>query len=354
MLDLLSLSPDAARQRVVEWLAQRGEPPYRATQIVPRLWQRPLGAWDEATDVPAPLRAALAAAFPLRRLALGARQRSSDGTEKYLWDLGNGEAIESVLIPEGKRRTLCISSQVGCALGCVFCATGRMGFRQNLTAAEIAAQVREVILLDPQLAPTNVVFMGMGEPLLNWDAVDTALTILNHAEGLGIGARHITVSTVGILPGLVQLARRPEQFRLAVSLHAPTPELRHELMPIEKKYRLADVVAALAQFRRRVTLEYVLIGGKNDALEHADRLAQLARPLGALVNLLPLHPGGAPGLTPSPRAQMLAFERRLKRQGVEAVLRRSRGLDISAACGQLRVELEAGRKVRAQEHARIQ
>ena len=354
MLDLLSLTPDAARHTVVEWLAQRGEPQYRASQIVPRLWHRPLGSWDQATDLPAELRGALAAAFPLRRLALSARQRSADGTEKYLWDLGDGEAVESVLIPEGKRRTLCISSQVGCALGCVFCATGRMGFRRNLSAAEIAAQVREVILLDPLLAPTNVVFMGMGEPLLNWDAVDSALTILNHPGGLGIGARHITVSTVGILPGVAQLARRPEQFRLAVSLHAPTPELRHELMPIEKKYRLADVVAALGQFRRRVTLEYVLIGGKNDALEHADRLAQLARPLGALVNLLPLHPGGAPELTPSPRAQMLAFERRLKRRGVEAVLRRSRGLDISAACGQLRVELEARRKVRTEEHARVE
>src|SRR2546428_1078643 len=354
MLDLLSLAPEAARQMVTEWLARRGEATYRASQIVPRLWQRPVGSWDQATDLPAELRGALAAAFPLRRLALSARQRSADGTEKYLWDLGDGEAIESVLIPEGKRRTLCISSQVGCALGCVFCATGRMGFRRNLSAAEIAAQVREVILLDPLLAPTNVVFMGMGEPLLNWDAVDRALTILNHPEGLGIGARHITVSTVGILPGVAQLARRPEQFRLAVSLHAPTPELRHELMPIEKKYTLPAVIAALARFRRRVTLEYVLIGGKNDALEQADQLAQLAQPLGARVNPLPLPPGGAPDLSPSPRAQMLAFERRLRRQGVEAVLRRSRGLDISAACGQLRVELEARRKVRPEEHARIE
>src|SRR5438477_824132 len=283
--DLLSLPPDAARQRVAEWVAQRGEPAYRSTQIVPRLWQRPLATWDQATDLPAELRSALAGAFPLRRLALGARQFSRDGTEKYLWDLGDGEAIESVLIPEGKRRTLCISSQVGCALGCVFCATGRMGFRRNLSAAEIAAQVREVILLDPLLAPTNVVFMGMGEPLLNWDAVDRALTLLNHPDGLGIGARHITVSTVGILPGVAQLARRPEQFRLAVSLHAPTPELRHALMPIEKKHRLADVVAARGQLPRRVTLEYVLIGGKNDAPEHAHRLAQLARPPRAPVNL---------------------------------------------------------------------
>src|SRR5213595_3833139 len=354
MVDLLSLVPDAARTALAQWLAERGEPAYRARQVLPRLWERPVGSWDEAAELPAALRRALTETLPLRRLALSARQVSQDGTEKYLWDLGDGEAVESVLIPEGKRRTLCISSQVGCALGCVFCATGRMGFRRNLSAVEIAAQVREVLLLDPLLAPTNVVFMGMGEPLLNWDAVDAALTILNHPDGLGIGARHITVSTVGILPGLAQLARRPEQFRLAVSLHAPTPELRHELMPIEKKYRLADVVAALGQFRRRVTLEYVLIGGKNDALEHADRLAQLARPLGALVNLLPLHPGGAPDLTPSTRAQMLAFERRLKRHGVEAVLRRSRGLDISAACGQLRVELEARRKVGAEEHARVE
>ncbi|HEX4628155.1 MAG TPA: 23S rRNA (adenine(2503)-C(2))-methyltransferase RlmN, partial [Gemmatimonadales bacterium] len=283
------------------------------------------------------------------------RQISQDGTEKYLWDLGDGEAIESVLIPEGRRRTLCVSSQVGCALGCVFCATGRMGFRRNLSAAEIAGQVRELMLLDATRKPTNIVFMGMGEPLLNWDAVDIALTILNQPAGLGIGARHITVSTVGILPSLAKLGRRPEQFRLALSLHAPTTALRRELMPIERKYALPDVIAALGQFRRRVTLEYVVIGGTNDGLEHADQLAQLARPLGALVNLLPLHPGGAPDLTVSPRAQMLAFARCLRSHDVEAVLRRSRGLDISAACGQLRVELEARRrKVGPEVHARVE
>jgi len=353
--DLLSLSPDAARGQLADWLAARGEPAYRAKQILPRLWRRPVASWEDATELPATLRRGLAEAYPIGRLTLAARQVSRDGTEKYLWDLGQGEAIESVLIPEGKRRTLCISSQEGCALGCVFCATGRMGFRRNLTAGEIAGQVRELLLLDPALRPTNVVFMGMGEPLLNWDAVDSALTILNHPDGFGIGARHITVSTVGILPNLAKLARRAEQFRLALSLHAPTPELRYELMPIEKKYRLADVLAGLRQFRRRVTLEYVLIGGRNDALEQADALAKLARPLAALVNLLPLHPGGAPDLTPSGRAQMLAFERRLKQHGVAAVLRRSRGLDISAACGQLRVELETrGRKVRAEEHAGIE
>ena len=357
--DLLSLTPEDARAALEQWLVERGEPAYRLRQVLPRLWQRPVASWKDATDLPDPLRAALDDAFPLRRLALKAHQQSADGTEKFLWDLGDGEAIESVLIPEGKRRTLCISSQAGCALGCVFCATGRMGFRRNLSTAEIAGQIREIVLRDPGLKPTNIVFMGMGEPLLNWEAVDTTLTVLNKPEGFGIGARHITLSTVGILPSLAKFAQRPEQFRLAVSLHAPAPALRRELMPIEKKYTLPELMNALKQFRRRVTLEYVLIGGKNDALETADQLAALAKPLEALVNLLPLHPGGAPDLTPSTRAQMLAFERRLKERGVEAVLRRSRGLDISAACGQLRVEVEAraprrGRKVGAEEHANIE
>ncbi|HET9386889.1 MAG TPA: 23S rRNA (adenine(2503)-C(2))-methyltransferase RlmN [Gemmatimonadales bacterium] len=357
--DLLSLTPEDARAALEQWLVKRGEPAYRLRQVLPRLWQRPVASWKDATDLPDPLRVALDEAFPLRRLALKTHQQSVDGTEKFLWDLGDGEAIESVLIPEGKRRTLCISSQAGCALGCVFCATGRMGFRRNLSTAEIAGQIREIVLRDPGLKPTNIVFMGMGEPLLNWDAVDTTLTVLNKPEGFGIGARHITLSTVGILPSLAKFAQRPEQFRLAVSLHAPAPALRRELMPIEKKYALPELMNALKQFRRRVTLEYVLIGGRNDSLETADQLAALAKPLEALVNLLPLHAGGAPDLTPSTRAQMLAFERRLKERGVEAVLRRSRGLDISAACGQLRVEVEAraprgGRKVGAEEHANIE
>jgi 23S rRNA (adenine2503-C2)-methyltransferase len=353
--DLLALTPADAGRALEQWLKERGEPPYRLRQIAPRLWRRPVASWNDASDLPGPLRAALDDAFPLQRPTLAAHQVSRDGTEKFLWRLADGEAIESVLIPEGKRRTLCISSQVGCALGCVFCATGRMGWRRQLSAGEIAGQVREVILRDEARRPTNVVFMGMGEPLLNWDAVDTALTILNHPEGLGIGARHITVSTVGVLPNLARFAQRPEQFRLALSLHAATAPTRAALMPIEKKYGLPDVLKALRQFPRRVTLEYVLIGGVNDSLEAAEALAAIAAPLAAHVNLLPLHPGGAPDLTPSPHAQMLAFERRLRGHGVEAVLRRSRGLDISAACGQLRVELDGSPrgKVRAQEHAHI-
>ncbi|MEO8227486.1 MAG: 23S rRNA (adenine(2503)-C(2))-methyltransferase RlmN, partial [Gemmatimonadota bacterium] len=271
---------------------------------------------------------------------------SSDGTRKFLWRLTDGEAIESVLIPSGPRRTLCISSQAGCALKCTFCATGRMGFRRNLTPFEIAGQVREIVLRHPDEKPTNIVFMGMGEPLLNWPSVDLALTILNSPEGFGIGARHITISTVGILPGMAAFAQRPEQFRLAISLHAPTSSQRRAIMPVEKKYDLGAVLAAARAFERRVTFEYVMIAGANDADADADELVKLARPIRALVNILPLHPGGAPDLVPSSNNRIHAFAERLRNQGVEAAVRRSRGLDIEAACGQLRVEVE-GRRPRS-------
>jgi 23S rRNA (adenine2503-C2)-methyltransferase len=337
---ILSLAPAKARARLAEWAQAEGLPGYRLEQLVPCLWQAPVARWADATTLPRALREKLDAEFPLLRLEPVTIQVSQDGTTKFLWRLHDGEMIESVLIPSGTRRTLCISSQAGCALGCVFCATGTMGFRRNLTAGEIAAQVREVILRDPADKPTNVVYMGMGEPLLNWAAVDTSLTILNAAEGFGIGARHITVSTVGILPGMEKFAARPEQFRLAISLHAPTPARRLAIMPVEKKYDLEAVLKAAAQFRKRVTFEYVLIAGKNDTDADADKLAKLAGRLGAMVNLLPLHPGGEGGLTPTDPARIRAFADRLRNQGIEAPVRRSRGLDINAACGQLRVSME--------------
>ena len=340
---LLDLTPSAAGDRLRARVVARGLPAYRVGQIYRRLWVAPIASWADATELPLDLRRGLDTELPLPRLAADTVQQSSDGTKKYLWRLADGEAIESVLIPSGARRTLCVSSQAGCALGCVFCATGRMGFRRNLSSFEIAGQIREIVLRDPADKPTNVVFMGMGEPLLNWPAVSDALTILNHPDGFGIGARHITVSTVGILPAMAELARRPEQFRLAISLHAPTPERRLALMPIEKKYDLAAVLRAAEAFRKRVTFEYVLIAGKNDADADADALARLARRLGALVNLLPLHPGGAPRLSPAPAPRLRAFRDRLTGQGVEATVRRSRGLDIDAACGQLRVEVERRR-----------
>jgi 23S rRNA (adenine2503-C2)-methyltransferase len=332
---ILDLTPDAARERLTNWVEERGLPKYRADQLHRRLWVQPVPAWSDATELPVALRTELDATFPLRRLKEELSELSQDGTRKFLWRLDDGEAIESVLIPSGSRRTLCISSQAGCALGCVFCATGLMGFRRNLSPFEIAGQVREVMLRDPADKPSNIVFMGMGEPLLNWPGVDVSLSILNNPEGLGIGARHITVSTVGIIPGMKKLAARPEQFRLAISLHAPTAERRLAIMPIEKKYDLEAVLSAATAFRKRITFEYVMIAGKNDSDQDADALASLANRHGALVNLLPLHPGGAPGLEPTPSNKIKLFAGRLQARGVEAVVRRSRGLDIKAACGQL-------------------
>jgi 23S rRNA (adenine2503-C2)-methyltransferase len=196
-----------------------------------------------------------------------------------------------------------------------------------------------------------VVFMGMGEPLLNWDAVAPPRTHHNHPQARGIGARHNTVSTVGIVPALAQLAKRPEQFRLAISLHAPTSEARRALMPIDRKYPLADVMKAIAAFSRRVTFEYVMIAGRNDRDEDLLALAALARKAGALVNLLPLHPGGGTPLEPTSRRRMATFLAGLHARGVEAVLRRSRGLDIAAACGQLRIARPGpGEEVAAESH----
>lgn len=337
---LLDLAPAQASSTLQAWVMERGLPGYRVAQIHRRLWQVPVAAWSDATELPGGLRAELTAALPLPRLIAATVQQSSDGTRKYLWRLGDGEAIESVLIPSGKRLTLCISSQAGCALGCTFCATGRMGFRRNLAPWEIAAQVREIVLAKPEEKPTNIVFMGMGEPLLNWPAVSIALSVLNDPGGFGIGARHITVSTVGIIPGMLELAERPEQFRLAISLHAPAPGQRLRLMPIQKKYPMDEVLRAARAFRKRITFEYVMIGGQNDSASDADKLAKLANQLGAHVNLLPLHPGGSPGLTPTSGNKIRIFADRLKTQGVEAVVRKSRGLDIDAACGQLFVAME--------------
>jgi 23S rRNA (adenine2503-C2)-methyltransferase len=353
-INLLNLTPDLAAAELERWAKETGAPAYRVRQILPRLWQQPVAAWRDATELPRQLADQLAERFPLARPTLATRQTSHDGTVKFLWRLPDGAAVESVLIPEGRRRTLCISSQAGCAFGCVFCATGRMGFQRHLAPWEITAQVRELALLDEPLRPTNIVFMGMGEPLHNWDAVDTSLTVLNDARGLGIGARHITVSTVGVIPGLLKLAARREQFRVALSLHAPTSARRLPLMPVEKKYPLAEVLQALQQFPKRITFEYVMIKGANDGPEDANALGALAQRMGALVNILPLHPGGGSDLVPTPPDRVRAFAKRLKELGAQATVRRSRGLDINAACGQLRVEFERARQVRTHEHADVE
>ncbi len=337
-LNLLNLTPAQASVALGEFMAERGEPAYRVQQVLARLWQSPIVSFDEITTASRALRSALDDHFAIPRLTLVARQTSADGTEKFLFRLHDGQTIETVAIPDGDRMTFCVSSQAGCALQCAFCATGMMGFARNLEVHEIAGQVRELALLDPPVRATNIVFMGMGEPLMNWQAVDPVLTILNAPDGIGIGARHITVSTVGVLPGIIALGERHEQFRLAISIHAPSDALRRSLMPINVKYPLADVLSAARAFERRVTFEYVMLGGVNDQPEHVLQLAALARSCGAFVNLIPLHPGGAGDFTPTTAQAIRAFASHLKQKGVEVAIRKSRGKDIAAACGQLRVE----------------
>jgi 23S rRNA (adenine2503-C2)-methyltransferase len=352
-LNLLDLIPSDAENLLRAFSLENGERAFRANQVMQHLWRSPRPGFEEMHELPAHFRALLAENFSIPRLGLAARQLSTDGTEKFLFRLDDGEHIETVAIPDGTRLTLCISSQAGCALQCSFCATGAMGFSRNLKPFEIAGQIREVMLLT-QRKPTNIVFMGMGEPLMNWKSVDPALTIINDEAGIGIGARHITVSTVGVLPGIVALSQRREQFRLALSIHAPTDELRRKLMPINVKYPLADVIDAASAFDRRVTFEYVMLGGVNDSLDQARQLAELARRCKAFVNLIPLHPGGAGDFTPTSPHGIAVFARAVRAKGVEVAIRKSRGMDIAAACGQLRVE-RLGRRApaRADKHGGV-
>jgi len=354
-INLLNLTPERAAEALQAFFSERGEPLYRARQVARRLWQAPVRSFSDITELPLATREALELSFEIPPLTISTEQVSADGTRKFLFRLADGEAIETVSIPDADRLTLCISSQAGCALKCAFCATGKMGFMRNLEAYEIAGQVREMLLLDPPIVPTNIVFMGMGEPMMNWRAVDPALTILNDPAGLGIGARHITVSTVGVLPGIVALGERPEQFRLAISVHAPTDELRRSFMPINIKYPLAEVIEAAKSFDRRVTFEYVMLGGVNDRPEDAAELARLARDCKAFVNLIPLHPGGAGDFTPTSADGIRRFGASLRRAGISVAVRKSRGKDISAACGQLRVEGHRRRRpVAAEQNSDVQ
>ena len=319
----LNLTPTEALRVLTDFAVSVGEPSYRGAQVARRLWKNPAPSFAAMTELPAAFRDRLEEHFLLPRLRLLSQQRSTDGTRKFLFGLPDGQGIETVAIPEDDRTTLCISSQAGCALQCAFCATGSMGFQRNLEAWEIAGQLREMHLIEDPLRITNVVFMGMGEPLMNWRAVAPALSILNSPDGLGVGARHITVSTVGILPGIVALAERPEQFRLAISIHAPSDELRRELMPINTKYPLADVIEAAKAFDRRVTFEYVMLRGVNDAPDHARRLAQLAKDCRAFVNLIPLHEGGAMEFRATSPDTIAAFARTVRAAGVQVAVRRT-------------------------------
>ncbi len=360
--DLLSLEPEQLTRTLEEHFASRGEPRYRAGQVTRWIWETDVPGFAAMTNLPVGEREGLAEAFDLVRLEVETLSRSSDGTAKHLWRLADGERVESVLIPTSDRLTLCISSQAGCAMGCTFCATGWGGFGRHLTTGEIVAQFRqsrgwaEAHGMGPI---TNVVFMGMGEPLANRKAVHPALTILN--QGFGLGARKITVSTVGVIPGILELADRPEQFGLALSLHAPDPALRATLIPLEARYPLPELMDALRTFRdaggRRITFEYTMIHGVNDALELSAPLARLAREIGAFVNLIPFNPIPDQTWVPSPPARLQHFQRTLEGAGVSSQIREPRGRDIDAACGQLRaqslVELQGLSQTRPRARVRL-
>jgi 23S rRNA (adenine2503-C2)-methyltransferase len=347
--DLAGLTRETAEERLGEHFRDRGQPGYRARQVVEWMFDRLAVSFEEMTDLPRAERAALAEAFELTALETARVSRSSDGTAKHLWKLADGELIESVLIPTSSRLTLCISSQAGCAMACTFCATGWLGYQRQLTAGEILAQYRQARLWADENGYgeiTNIVFMGMGEPLMNPKAVFPTLEILN--RGYGVGARRITISTVGVVPGILRMAAMPEQFRLAVSLHAPNSTLREELIPLEKKYPLPQLIEALREFDaaggKRITFEYVMIDGVNDSRELADELAERVGEFNAFVNLIPFNPIPGTDWRPTPPHRLAAFGARLEARGISVHVRTPRGRDIAAACGQLKAEATEGRK----------
>jgi len=339
--DIRDLALNELRAELQSW----GEPSYRAGQIFEWIYKKGTDALGAMTNLPKSLRQKLEDHFRLGAPELAEQLRSGDGTEKFLFRLSDGAFIETVLIPSGVRRTLCLSTQVGCRFGCVFCASGKGGFRRNLLPSEILGQI--LFLRDKlDVRLTNFVLMGMGEPLDNLESVVRAIRIMNAREGLAIGARRITISTVGIVPAIKELERLGLQVNLSLSLHATTAGLRSRLLPVNKKYPLAEVIKAGADYLKKtgrmMTVEYILISGLNDAAADADRLAAIARRLHANVNLIPYSPGCGPEWTASPRARQDAFLRVLQEKGVAATVRRSQGADIRAACGQL-----AGKKTEA-------
>jgi 23S rRNA (adenine2503-C2)-methyltransferase len=338
-LDLAELERSALEKA----LADRGHERFRARQIFGWIYRRGVTDAVAMTDLSRELRASLVEDFVLTTPQVVARERSSDGTEKFLLKLGDGRQIESVFIPDTPAMTFCLSTQVGCAMACAFCLTGKMGLVRNLTAGEIAGQVRVLAdALSLRGTAFNIVFMGMGEPLHNYDETMKALRILADEHGLALPPRRVTLSTVGLLPALERLAGEPIMPNLAISLHAPTDLQRGELVPINSKYGITDIIDACSRFpvrkRSRITFEYVLLAGVNDSPEDARRLARLLAGVKSKVNVIPLNAAaGIPFDRPS-EAAIDRFAGALAKRGVSVSVRKSRGRDIRAACGQLIVE----------------
>ena len=338
---------DLSFKDLAAFLGERKQPAYRAKQIRQWLFQKHATSFSEMTNLSRSLREQLEENFSIGGLKTVRRAESNDGTVKFLFGLNDGASIESVLIPESRRLTLCISTQAGCGFGCAFCATAVLGLKRNLTASEIVDQVIEASRsLSADRRITHVVLMGMGEPLANYGQTVNALEIITDGEwGLGISPRRVTLSTVGLVP---QIEKLMEQTRvnLAISLHAPTNELRGELMPVNRKYSLDQLLDCCRKVpiprRKRITFEYVLLGGVNDSEQQARQLARLLRGIPSKVNVIPFnpHPGSA-FIRPAPE-RIESFQSVLRDEGVQVNVRRPRGDDIQAACGQLQGE-EAGR-----------
>ncbi len=335
---LLDLSQTQLQDLMQAW----GQPAYRAKQIEAWLNQNFAADAIAMTNLPEALRRRLAAETILEPLAPLVTQESTDGqTCKTLFALSDNRQIEAVLMRYNKRRTLCISTQAGCAMDCPFCATGQMGFMRNLTAAEIVAQVffyaRQLQKIDEVV--TNIVFMGMGEPLANYAETWRAIRRLNSPDGFNFGARRMTLSTVGLVPAIRQMSQEPERVGLAVSLHAPTDDLRNTIVPLNRRYPLAMLMQTvrdyITQTGRRVTFEYALMDRLNDNLEHADQLAGLLQGMLAHVNLIPLNPTPGSPWSGSPDERVIAFRDRLEAGGLNCTIRLRRGVDIAAGCGQL-------------------
>ncbi len=341
MTDLLELLPDEMQALLAD-LGPLG-PSYRARQVFS--WLHRGAGLEEMTDLPAALRRKLAERACAGSLRAHERQTAPDGAARFAFATADGHLVETVLIPHPSRSTVCVSSQIGCAYRCPFCATGRRGLVRDLTAGEIVEQVIRVQQAIRPQRVTNIVFMGMGEPLANYDAVMKAVRLLNHPWGLHIAARHIAISTCGLPDGIRRLTSEGLQVALAISLHAATDDLRSRLVPVNREHPLAEVMGAAKEWvhrtRRKVAFQYVVVPGVNDTPEQARHLARRLKGLVAMVNLIPQNPPEAdrPATQPAGRPDpgpALAFARRLRSLGLEVAVRRSRGAEVLGACGQLR------------------
>lgn len=327
-----------------QWLSENGEKPFRAEQIFDWLYKKRVTSFEEMSNLSKKLRDSLDRDFVLTTLKTIIKQASTDGTIKFLFELHDGYSIETVLMRHNYGNSICVTTQVGCRIGCTFCASTLGGLKRHLEAGEIVSQVVTVqqALDESDERVSSVVIMGIGEPFDNYDNMMSFLKIINHEQGLNIGARHITVSTSGIIPKIYQFADENMQINFAISLHAPNTELRSRLMPINKAYKLDDLMEAVRYYidktGRRISFEYGLFGGVNDQVEHAEELAALLKGIKCHVNLIPVNYVPERDYVRTPRQQIFAFEKALQQKGVNVTIRRENGHDIDAACGQLRAK----------------